>query len=151
MSCLLKTLETFNLLQNCTSLEETCVFVWLMEFRQNNEAVISIRVERFHCQSLCWTLAKKWLWQITYQRQKNNWKIFWKMCGFLGMYEFEEYSELSIKHAANLILFEKIFPPTFPIRTYTSFIYFRGKTRLLEHTCFFELTFWYRLQHKLCQ
>ncbi len=33
------------------------------------------------------------------------------------------YSELSNKHAANLILFEKFFPPTCLIRTYT-FIYF---------------------------
>ena len=43
------------------------------------------------------------------------------------------YSELSNKHAANLILFENIFPPTCLIRTYT-FIYFLGKfppTRLL--------------------
>ena len=32
------------------------------------------------------------------------------------------YSELSNKHAANLILFEKFFPPTYLIRTYT-FIY----------------------------
>ena len=48
-----------------------------------------------------------------------------------------EYSELSNKHAANLILFEKIFPPTCLIRTYT-FIYFQGKflpTRLLEYPC----------------
>ena len=47
------------------------------------------------------------------------------------------YSELSNKHAANLILFEKIFPPTCLIRTYT-FIYFQGKflpTRLLEYLC----------------
>ena len=36
------------------------------------------------------------------------------------------YSELSNKHAANLILFEEIFPPTCLIRTYT-FIYFQGK------------------------
>ena len=45
-----------------------------------------------------------------------------------------KYSELSNKHAANFILFEKFFPSTFIIRTYT-FIYFRGKfppTRLLE-------------------
>ena len=44
------------------------------------------------------------------------------------------YSELSNKHAANLILFENFFPPTCLIRTYT-FIYFRGKfppTRILE-------------------
>jgi hypothetical protein len=48
-----------------------------------------------------------------------------------------QYSELSNKHAANLILFEKIFPPTCLIRTYT-LIYFQGKflpTRLLEHLC----------------
>ena len=47
------------------------------------------------------------------------------------------YSELSNKHAANLILFEKIFPPTCLIRTYT-FIYFQGKflpTWLLEYLC----------------
>ena len=47
------------------------------------------------------------------------------------------YSELSNKHAANLILFEKIFLPTCLIRTYT-FIYFQGKflpTRLLEYLC----------------
>ena len=47
------------------------------------------------------------------------------------------HSELSNKHAANLILFEKIFPPTCLIRTYT-FIYFQGKflpTRLLEYLC----------------
>ena len=47
-----------------------------------------------------------------------------------------KYSELSNKHAANLILFEKIFPPTCLIRAYT-FIYFWGKfppTRLLEPT-----------------
>ena len=36
------------------------------------------------------------------------------------------YSELSNKHAANLILLEKIFLPTCLIRTYT-FIYFQGK------------------------
>ena len=44
------------------------------------------------------------------------------------------YSELSNKHEANFILFEKIFPPTCLIRAYT-FIYFWGKflpTRLLE-------------------
>ena len=48
-----------------------------------------------------------------------------------------QYSELSNKHAANLILFEKIFLPTCLIRTYT-FIYFQGKflpTRLLEYLC----------------
>ena len=47
------------------------------------------------------------------------------------------YSEHSNKHAANLILFEKIFLPTCLIRTYT-FIYFQGKflpTRLLEYLC----------------
>ena len=47
------------------------------------------------------------------------------------------YSELFNKHAANLILFENIFPPTCLIRTYT-FIYFQGKflpTRLLEYLC----------------
>jgi hypothetical protein len=46
------------------------------------------------------------------------------------------YSELSNKHAANVILFEKCFPPTCLIRTYT-FIYFWGKfqpTRLLKPT-----------------
>ena len=47
------------------------------------------------------------------------------------------YSDLSNKHAANLILSEKIFPPTCLIRTYM-FIYFQGKflpTRLLEYLC----------------
>mgnify|MGYP001400029690 CR=1 FL=1 len=45
------------------------------------------------------------------------------------------YSELSNKHAANLILFEKTFLPTCLIRTYT-FIYFQGKflpTQLLDY------------------
>ena len=45
------------------------------------------------------------------------------------------YSELFNKHAANLVLFKKIFLPTCLIRTYT-FIYFQGKflpTRLLEY------------------
>ena len=52
------------------------------------------------------------------------------------------YSELSNKHAANLILFEKIIPPTCLIRTYT-FIYFEWKflpTRLLEFLCLLILT-----------
>ena len=47
-----------------------------------------------------------------------------------------DYSELSSKHATNLILFEEIFPPTCLNRTYT-FIYFWGKfppTQLLEPT-----------------
>ena len=46
----------------------------------------------------------------------------------------ETYSELSKKHAENLILFGENFPPTCLIRTYT-FIHFRGKfppTVLLE-------------------
>ena len=45
------------------------------------------------------------------------------------------YSEHSNKQAANLILFEKIFPPTCLKRTYT-FIHFQQKflpTRLLEY------------------
>ena len=41
-----------------------------------------------------------------------------------------DYSELSSKHAANLILFEEIFPPTCLNRTYM-FIYY---TQLLEPT-----------------
>ena len=55
--------------------------------------------------------------------------------------DFDGYSEPSNKHAANLILFEKIFLPTFLIRTYT-FIYFWGKfqpTHLLEPTCLLNL------------
>ena len=48
-----------------------------------------------------------------------------------------KYSELHNKHAANLIIFEKIFPPTCLIRTFT-FIYFQEKflpTWLLEYLC----------------
>ena len=55
----------------------------------------------------------------------------------LEVYLKVKYSELSNKHAANLILSEKIFLPTCLIRTYT-FIYFQGKflpTRLLEYLC----------------
>ena len=49
------------------------------------------------------------------------------------------YSELSNKHSANLILFEKIFPPTRLIRTY-KFIHFDGKfppTQLSEPQTYF--------------
>ena len=57
---------------------------------------------------------------------------------FLAIFfEYSACSELSNKHAANLILFVKFFPPTWLIRTFNNFmlIYFRGKfppTRLLE-------------------
>ena len=64
---------------------------------------------------------------------------FSKNSGFLGDYSSQpikilsRYSELSNKHAANLILFEKKFPPACLIRTYT-FIYFWGKfLPILQH------------------
>ena len=50
---------------------------------------------------------------------KKKLLLFFKKSKIAQIY----YSELSNKHAANLILFEKIFPPTCLIRTYT-FIYF---------------------------
>ena len=52
-------------------------------------------------------------------------------CGWVGL---SDYSEISNKHGAHLILFEKFFLPACLIRTYT-FIYFSGKlppTWLLE-------------------
>ena len=71
----------------------------------------------------------------------NNWTVIFVIHSAVIEPSFlvakGQYSELSNKHAANLILFEKIFPPTCLIRTYT-FIYFQGKflpTRLLEYLC----------------
>ena len=89
--------------------------------------------------------------QINYSASKESGKSIKKMIQFLGYYlrtifSIEQiakilsdeafrfhYSELSNKHAANLILFEKIFPPT-------CLFYFWGKfppTLLLEPTRLF--------------
>ena len=80
-------------------------------------------------------------WWVYFLYQSIN--LFLTMVQFLNMHKFVDslilifnYFELSNKHAANLILFKKIFPPTCLIRAYT-FIYFWGKfppTRLLEPT-----------------
>jgi hypothetical protein len=70
----------------------------------------------------------------------------WKWLVFLPLKSQSTYSELSNNHAANLILFEKIFPPTClhvylfsgKIPNYTifrtcTFTYFWGNSKLQDH------------------
>ena len=64
-------------------------------------------------------------------RKDSNFQVIWEIEFFPAVQCQFEYSEPSNKHAANLILFEKIFSPTCLIITYV-FIYFWGKFMIIR-------------------
>jgi len=103
----------------------TCYILWLHMLQKTISHFLAVQ-ELLLLRKKIISEKKPTLTQ-TYETKRKSWHDVQNK-------QTNTYSELSNKHAANLILFEKFFPPTCLIWTYT-FIYFRWKflpTRLLE-------------------